>query len=64
MEELTAGFRHWLRMNHNDKETLILWGHTDLITDEMRTQYAEWCKTKEGKRYLQGERNEERENVF
>lgn len=54
MVELTQSLQHWLWVNHNDKVGLILWGHTELITDEMYAEYIEWCKTDEGKQYLKG----------
>ncbi len=56
MSELTKEFQHWLWENHNDKIGLILWGHTELITEEMEKEYLAWCKTEEGKKFLQGER--------
>jgi hypothetical protein len=31
-----------------------MFGHTELLTDEMVKDYLEWCKTDEGKQYLKG----------
>ena len=54
MVELTQSLRHWLWENHRDIIGLIMFGHTELMTDEMWEQYIEWCKTDDGKKYLQG----------
>ena len=54
MVELTQSLRHWLWENHRDIIGLIMFGHTELLTDEMWEQYIEWCKTDDGKKYLQG----------
>ena len=31
-----------------------MFGHTELFTEEMQKEYIEWCKTDEGKQYLEG----------
>ena len=54
MVELTQSLRHWLWKNHRDIIGLIMFGHTELLTDEMWEQYIEWCKTDDGKKYLEG----------
>jgi hypothetical protein len=54
MVKLTQSLEHWLWENHKDKIGLILFGHTELLTDEMWAEYIEWCKTDEGKKYLKG----------
>ena len=54
MVRLTQSLRHWLWVNHRDKMVLITFGHTELFTEEMQQQYLEWCKTEEGKSYLEG----------
>ena len=54
MVKLTQSLQHWLRENHKDKIGLIMFGHTELITDEMWDEYIEWCKTEDGRQYLQG----------
>lgn len=54
MVELTQSLRHWLWENHRDIIGLIVFGHTELLTDKMWEQYIEWCKTDDGKKYLQG----------
>lgn len=51
---LTQSLEHWLWENHRDKFGLILLGHTELITEEMAKEYIEWCKTDDGKQYLEG----------
>jgi hypothetical protein len=54
MVRLTQSLQHWLLENHKDKIVLIMFGHTELLTDEMMTEYIEWCKTDEGRSYLKG----------
>ena len=54
MVRLTQSLHHWLWENHKDKIGLIMFGHTELLTDEMWAKYIEWCKTEDGKQYLKG----------
>lgn len=57
MVKLTQSLEHWLWKNHREKLALIMFGHTELLTDEMWAEYIEWCKTDEGKSYLHGGSN-------
>ena len=52
---LTQSLEHWLFVNHKEKLPLIMFGHTELFTEEMQKEYIEWCKTDEGKQYLEGD---------
>ncbi len=54
MVRMTQSLFQWLFDNHRDKIFLISFGHTELLTDEMWSEYIEWCKTDEGKQYLKG----------
>ena len=65
MVKMTQSLRHWLFVNHSKILPLIMFGHTELITDEMWHEYIAWCKTDEGKQYLKGgsKYREELENV-
>ena len=54
MIKLTKSLRHWLWENHRDILPLIMFGHTELLTEEMWEAYIEWCKTEDGKQYLEG----------
>lgn len=54
MVKLTKSLSHWLFVNHKDIYALILFGHTELLSDEMWKQYLEWCNTEDGKQYLEG----------
>lgn len=54
MVKLTQSLAQWLWMNHKDKIALIMFGHVELLTDEMYKEYLEWCKTDDGKQYLVG----------
>lgn len=51
---LTQSLEHWLFGNYKEKLPLIMFGHTELFTKEMQKEYIEWCKTDEGKQYLEG----------
>ena len=57
MVKLTQSLQHWLWENHKDKIGLIMFGHTELLTDEMWADYIEWCKTEDGQSYLVGGSN-------
>lgn len=54
MVKLTQSLSQWLFDNHREKLALIMFGHTELLTDEMWNEYIAWCKTDEGKQYLKG----------
>lgn len=54
MVRLTQSLEQWLWDNHRDKLILIMFGHTELMTDEMWRQYVDWCRTDEGRQYLKG----------
>ena len=54
MVTLTQSLEHWLWENHKDIIHLILFGHIELFTEEMQREYLEWCKTDDGKQYLEG----------
>ena len=54
MVKLTQSLAQWLFDNHRAKLPLIMFGHTEELTDEMWAEYIEWCKTDEGKQYLKG----------
>ena len=54
MVKLTQSLYQWLWDNHRDKVVLIMFGHGELFTQEMKQQYLEWCQTEEGRQYLKG----------
>ena len=54
MVRLTQSLRHWLFENYPKELPLIMFGHTELFTEEMQKEYLEWCQTEEGKKYLKG----------
>lgn len=54
MIKLTQSLEHWLWENHRDKIGLIMFGHIELLTDEMYKEYKAWCITDEGRQYLKG----------
>ena len=57
MVKLTQSLQHWLWENHKDKIGLIMFGHTELMTNEMWDAYIDWCHTDEGQSYLEGGSN-------
>lgn len=54
MVKLTQSLEHWLTENHRDIIGLIMFGHIELFTEEMKKEYLEWVQTDEGKQYLVG----------
>lgn len=54
MVKLTRSLYQWLWDNHRDIVALIMLGHTELLTDEMWAAYIDWCKTEDGRQYLEG----------
>lgn len=54
MIKLTQSLAQWLWNNHRDKLSPIMFGHLELLTDEMWNEYIDWCKTDEGRKYLRG----------
>ena len=54
MVRLTLSLRHWVLENSPKELPLIMFGHTELFTEEMQKEYLEWCQTEEGKKYLKG----------
>lgn len=54
MVKLTKSLEHWLFTNHKQLIPLIMFGHTELFTDEMAQEYLTWCQTEDGKQYLEG----------
>ena len=54
MVKLTHSLQHWLFINHPGIVPLLMFGHTELFTEEMQKEYLAWCQTEEGKQYLKG----------
>ena len=58
MIKITCSLAHWMFKNGYQKELALLYfGHMEVFTPEMERSYLEWCKTDEGKSYLQGGAN-------
>ena len=51
---LTQSLEHWLWINHPELIVLLGFGHVELFTPEMQQEYIAWCKTDEGRQYLNG----------
>ncbi len=54
MYKLTASLEHWLWEYDKKLVPLVMLGHGELITEEMWNEYIEWCRTDEGREYLEG----------
>lgn len=57
MVTLTQSLEHWLWINHREIIHLLMFGHIELFTEDMRKEYLEWCETEEGRSYLKGGSN-------
>ena len=57
MVEMTLSLRTFLWKFHKDIYSLLLFGHVEFYTKEIESEYLEWCKTDEGKSYLEGGAN-------
>lgn len=54
MVVMTQSFEHWLFKYHKDIFALILFGHTELLTEELQQEYILWATSTEGRPYLKG----------
>lgn len=54
---LTQSLATFLFLFHRDIVHLVMFGHVELITNDIWNEYIEWCKTPEGKSYLKGGSN-------
>lgn len=54
MVRLTQSLQQWLFDNHREKLSLIMFGHVELLTEEMYEEYLAWVQTDEGRKYLKG----------
>ena len=54
MVNMTNSLSHWLFEHGYQKEmTLIMFGHTELLTKDMWDRYTQWCESVEGRRWLE-----------
>ena len=61
MVKLTQSLAKWLLKYHRDKYVLITFGHLEEFTEEMQQEYLKWLETEEGKSYLKGGSNYDKE---
>lgn len=61
MIALTQSLSMWLLKYHKDKYITISFGHLEDFTEEMKQEYLNWLKTEEGKSYLKGGSNYDKE---
>ena len=54
MIKLVQSLEKWICDNHEELLSLIEQGNLELFTKEMQSEYFEWLKTEEGKKYLKG----------
>ena len=55
MTRMTKSFVVWCLKYHKDIYSLLMFGHTELLTKEMCQEYLDWVQTDEGKQYLSQE---------
>ena len=48
MVHLTKSLQVWLFRNYPELLPLVMFGHIELITNDMYQKYLYWCKTPEG----------------
>lgn len=54
MVKMTQSLFQYLWDNHRELISLVSFGHIEVLTDEIWSSYIEWCKTDEGRKYLNG----------
>lgn len=54
MVKMTQSFSAWCLKFHRDIYTLLMFGHTELMTEDLWKEYIKWCQTDEGRQYLKG----------
>ena len=54
MIKLTQSLQQYLFVNHREIIVPLMFGHTEVLTQEIWDAYIEWCKTDEGHKYLKG----------
>lgn len=60
MVQLTQSLKAWLiKTERLDLLTGLIFGHVELLTEDLYEEYLEWCQTDEGKSYLKGGANYE-----
>lgn len=52
MVTFTKSFGQWIFRFHKDIAVLLMFGHTELLTDELWKEYIEWCQSDEGRQFL------------
>ena len=58
MVQLTQSLEAFLiKKGRLDLIPLLLFGHVELLTDELCQEYSQWCQTEEGRSYLKGGAN-------
>lgn len=59
---LTQSLKEFLKRKGMLEELVLLdFGHTDVMTEELATEYLEWVQTPEGRSYLKGGENYDEE---
>lgn len=57
MISMTPSAKKFFFDRYPEEASLIMFGHTEVLTEEMVREYLEWCKTEEGRSYLKGGEN-------
>lgn len=54
MNGMTQSFSAWCLKFHPELYSLLIFGHSELLTKDMCQEYMDWVQTDEGKQYLKG----------
>lgn len=54
MVTMTRSFSVWCMKYHRELYTPLMFGHSELLTEELYQEYLDWVQTEEGQQYLEG----------
>jgi len=54
MVKMTQNFTVWCLKFHRDLYSPLMFGHVELMTQELYDEYLTWVQTDEGRQYLKG----------
>ena len=52
MVTLSKSLHHWLFKNYPDKLVYTMFGHVEVLTEDIINEYTQWLSTDEGKKWL------------
>ena len=54
MTKMTQSFSAWCLKFHRELYTPLMFGHVELLTNELYQEYLDWVQTDDGRQYLKG----------